>query len=146
MEYLFPSGKIMNTWVPFKTMAENIPLLYWHGNTMYTDVTDDAGNNVSGLLTSMTAYPAKADLICCHFDIYGSDLSSLKRHLVAHIQTLKKKYNGPVFMYVSSDPWIDMESVKREVENLLHRFCILMNEEKESMKTSTRQIVFEKPL
>lgn len=102
--YLFPSGRIMNAWVPYKIMAENIPMLYWYGNTIYTDVTDDATNNVTGLLTSMTAYPGKADLICCRFDIYGSDMSSLKRHLLAQIQTLQKKYWGPAFIYVSFDP------------------------------------------
>lgn len=121
-------------------------MLYWYGNTIYTDVTDDATNNVTGLLTSMTAYPGKADLICCRFDIYGSDLSSLKRHLLAQIQTLQKKFCGPAFIYVSFDPEIDVKRVEQEIGHLLNQTQIQMNEERVLIEQSTREILFEKPL
>ena len=90
-EYLFPSGRIIVDYVPFKLLASNVKLMRAPNNftQMFSDVRLDDGKPV-GLLSIGTFYSAKNSTGLCIMELYGTDVSSLKSHVAVHLKRVSQ--------------------------------------------------------
>ena len=93
-DYVTPKGVMLVHWTPLKPLAENIPTIRGleDSTNIYSDLKPGP-DGCTGLLTCCTKYKAaresKLDYIFC-LDILGTDLSSLKMHLITHLNDMKK--------------------------------------------------------
>ena len=61
--------------------------------TIYTNVKVE-NDVVSGLLSCGTLYPCKEIDFHCTIEIFGTDKSSLKTHILNHLKIIKKNTSG----------------------------------------------------
>ena len=98
--HLFPEGRIIVDWVPFRLSSTNIPLLKGRKTVFYSDVTicraekvDALNENqtaetyqVQGLLSASSIFRVQHDLdISCNLDIFGTDFRSIYEHIMFHL-------------------------------------------------------------
>ena len=105
--YLFPHQRIMVDIVPYKLMESNIPLMndFSSGHTKaYTDVREENGG-IRGMLSFGTLFRAQKVSYVYGIEIYGTDVSSVQRHIVRHLSELQQSANGSVclMLFVQDD-------------------------------------------
>jgi hypothetical protein len=100
--YLFPEGRFLVDWVPFRLLTAYIPLLKGRDTVFYSDITsetarvDDLKNGhtgetgrIQGLLSASTIFKAHHDLdLSCNLDIFGLDFRSIENHIIFHLQRI----------------------------------------------------------
>ena len=83
--YLFPSKCILLDYVPFHAIKENVSLLNGRNVQFFSDV-EQSGNDVTGLLSAGSRYKCMNPPRSYTIDIFGSDESSIEKHLVFHMR------------------------------------------------------------
>ena len=102
-------------WTPLKTITENIPTIRGvEGSTnIYCDIISGP-DGCSGLLTCCTKYKAapgfQRDFNFC-LDIFGSDLTSLRKHVVRHLSDVKEASEGSVSLEVCLPDGVEWDGV-----------------------------------
>ncbi|XP_053404073.1 uncharacterized protein LOC123554430 isoform X2 [Mercenaria mercenaria] len=107
--YLFPEGRVILDWVPFRLLLANVPLFKGRNTVFYTDITtveterkreiNDEPTQlktkhaiphpVQGLLSASTVFKAHHDLdLSCNLDVFGTDFRSLRDHIIFHLQRI----------------------------------------------------------
>ena len=91
-------------WTPLKPMAENIPTIRGvAGSTnIYSDIKPGP-DGCTGLLTCCTKYedtPRSQIAIKFCLDVLGSDLTSLRKHVIKHLNNIKKESEGAACMEI----------------------------------------------
>ena len=93
-DYIAPRGIMLLHWTPLKPIVENISTIRGiEGSTnIYSDIKPGP-DRCTGLLTCCTKYKAaresQMDFKCC-LDIFGTDSSSLQKHVVKHFNDIKR--------------------------------------------------------
>ena len=93
-DYIAPKGIMLLHWTPLKPLEDNIPTIRGLGGstTIYSDINVVRGW-CTGLLSCCTKYRAasesKMDYKFC-VDIFGTDSSSLRKHMVKHFEDLRR--------------------------------------------------------
>lgn len=110
-QYLFPKNRLIVNWVPYRDIVTNIPLLRSGKRTrICSDVSIREDGQVKGLLSFSTTTEYKNPTFACVLDIYGTDTTKLKDHVVSHIlyaQDLTK--GGATTFVVFVKPTFDMD-------------------------------------
>ncbi|XP_045202043.2 uncharacterized protein LOC123555500 [Mercenaria mercenaria] len=106
--YLFPEGRVILDWVPFRFLQTNIPLLKGRNTVFISDVahavetksekenseTDThqetpVADNMQGLLSACTLIRTHHCFdVCCIVDMFGNDIRSLSDHIIVHLQRI----------------------------------------------------------
>ncbi|XP_045200508.2 histidine N-acetyltransferase-like [Mercenaria mercenaria] len=111
--YLFPEGRVIVEWVPFRFQETNIPLFKGRNTVFVSDVmlnktdtvqeTDKTAKHqendsnlpqnaseVQGLLSASTIYKEQNEIdLSCVLDIFGNDIGSLRNHIIWHLQRIE---------------------------------------------------------
>ena len=93
-DYIAPRGIMLLHWTPLKPLVENISTIRGiEGSTnIYSDIKPGP-DGCTGLLTCCTKYKAareeQVDFKFC-LDIFGTDSSSLQKHVVKHLNAIKR--------------------------------------------------------
>ena len=90
--YLFPEGRFILDYVPFKLIDKNFPFVTGpeEFRTMLSDVHFD-GSRCAGLLSCVTLFPCKELLFHCTVEIYGNDAFSVNKHVSEIIRLIRQK-------------------------------------------------------
>lgn len=115
--YLFPKDRIIVFWVPFRAMPCNSPVLLMHDSISYSDVYLDADNAPRGLLTVCTTYPCKNPSYVTHIDVFGTDISRLKGHLLVLLNILQAKYCSSMFFMIYVEPDLDTHKLSEILQD-----------------------------
>ncbi|XP_052796124.1 histidine N-acetyltransferase-like isoform X1 [Mya arenaria] len=89
--YLFPAGRVIIDWVPFRLLPENFPVLEsFEGNKcrIFSSMTPITPTN--GLVTINTMYKTSQLKYHCNIDIYGTKVDSLKDHMLQNLTQIKE--------------------------------------------------------
>lgn len=90
--YLFPDGRFILDYVPFKLMDQNFPFIT--GPREFRNIFSDVrfnGSHCAGLLSCVTVYPCKDLLFHCTVEIYGTDVSSIAKHISKIMKLIQQK-------------------------------------------------------
>ena len=142
-EYLFPSGRIVVDFVPFKLFASNVPLMRAPNNftQIFSDVRVDNGKP-TGLLSIGTLYSAKDSTGICITEIYGTDISSMKRHVAAHLKRVSYQVSIASNIVVLFDTHIP----RIEIDNIFSDFGVKRYTWRDPNKSFTDHFLFNKQL
>ena len=98
--YLFPYKRILVDMVPYKLMESNtirMKEISGEHTRVFSDVTDGYGE-ANGILSFGTLFKAQKVSYVYGIEIYGTDIDSIKKHIIKHMLALKKSTSGSVFM------------------------------------------------
>ena len=102
-DYIAPKGMMLLYWTPLKPLSENIPTIRGvEGSTnIYSDIKPGPdGGTSTGLLTCCTKYKATLGGSEMGFkfclDIFGTDLSSVRKHLIRHLNDIQRTSENTV--------------------------------------------------
>lgn len=145
--YLFPKDVIVCSWVPYKLMPSNLPHMRrpHDKKRIMSDVTVDADGSVRGLLSMSSTFQCVDPPYFTDLDINGTDLKSLKQHLLFHFEIIRKIAKGVVSLLVFIEPDLDREEFNKSLagqgleESVWH--CV-----GDSDRTYCEQFVFESEL
>lgn len=142
-KYLFPMDRIVISWLPFKPLTSNIPL-FWHKEVMFTDMklisTHCKSNGSGGLLTSFSFFPVSFEQYVLNIDIFGTDTSTIDRHVLAHLATFKRTIQtGTICLYICSEEGM---VIKEQVTDLLRRNGIhLLKKSKQASQMNRMNVI-----
>lgn len=107
-EYVFPFKRMVFAWFPYKLSLQNVPHLFEQGFVMYSDVESKGQreNNyeTNGLLSASSFLSVSRSLYALNIDVFGTDISTLDSHILAHLTHLKKEVrHGYVRLYLCSE-------------------------------------------
>lgn len=91
--YLFPQDRIIVDYLPCKLLTSNIPFMKGPGDsTSRVSDVSVSKDHCTGLLTCGTIYSCKENTILhCTLEFYGTDPSSINKHVVKHMSVAKHK-------------------------------------------------------
>ena len=94
-EYLFPENRTIADYVPLKLLESNIPLIKgpYEVTTVFSDVRC-TNCQCTGLLSFNTIYPVKWPSFHSTIEMFGTDETSLKKHIEQHLKLIKQKAEG----------------------------------------------------
>ena len=98
--YLFPYKRILVDMVPYKLMESNttrMQELSGEHTRVFSDVTD-GNDGTKGILSFGTLFKAQKVSYVYGIEIYGTDIDSIRKHIIKHMLALKKSTSGSVFM------------------------------------------------
>ncbi|XP_045215484.1 uncharacterized protein LOC123565760 [Mercenaria mercenaria] len=109
--HLFPKERIIVDWVPYRLTEANVSLLRWSGERtkVLSDISVDTDGMVSGLLTFSTIIPVKRPAYSCNFNIYGTDTTTLKDHVISHMRYIRGTAVGVISLLVLVEPGFNMQ-------------------------------------
>ncbi|KAL3854204.1 hypothetical protein ACJMK2_013482 [Sinanodonta woodiana] len=84
-KYLFPEDRIVINWIPYRLLPSNLALLECENTVCVSDV-QVCNRMVSGLLSIATFYTIRRPRYAYTLDLYGSDVSSVRHHLLYHLK------------------------------------------------------------
>ena len=99
--------------MPYKLLSSNVPLMRGPGDVtaIFSDVRID-NNQSAGLLSFGTLYQVNGrDKFRCTIEMYGTDVSSLKKHAVAHLKRIVQNANDVTSIGMFIDKTISTEIV-----------------------------------
>ena len=117
--YLFPKDRIIVDWVPYRAILANIPLFRWTPNRMkmLSDVSLSEEEQ-KGLLSICTTFATKDPPYASNMDIFGTDATSLKGHVVYHLRNIRQKTKGEVSLIVYVDKDFDMIELEHVIQSV----------------------------
>ncbi|KAK6183171.1 hypothetical protein SNE40_010700 [Patella caerulea] len=83
---LFPGERIIPNWHPYRLLPENIPLMM-EGSKFWGTKCSDQSKYTTLTVTEVYNLGERLVLKIC---VYGNDVIDIKRHVVKHIQNLKR--------------------------------------------------------
>ena len=98
--YLFPYNRILVDMVPYKLLNSNTTRMQeisGEHTRVFSDVTD-GNNGTKGILSFGTLFKAQKVSFVSGIEIYGTDIDSIRKHIIKHMLALKKSTSGSVFM------------------------------------------------
>jgi hypothetical protein len=118
--YLCRKNRFVVDWVPYRAIPANVPLFRWAPNRMkiVSDVSLSKEQRVKGLLTMCTTLATKDPPFASNIDVFGTDVSSLKSHVVYHLRHIRKETQGAVSLLVCVDEVFDMKGLDKVFESL----------------------------
>ena len=140
-DYISPSGRMIVDAVPYKMIQSNIQSIRGpkEFKSIYSDIKSDT-DKCTGLLSVGTVFPIPHPQYKYMLDIFGSDTSSLKTHIVKHLIRLKEKTKGITAMLVYVPDEFDLE----KVDVIFQEFGIVRRPHTGNPKLKSAQIyVFE---
>ena len=146
--YLFPKDRIIVDWVPYRAILANIPLFRWAPNRtkMLSDVSfSEEEHNVKGLLTICTTFATKDPPYASNMDIFGTDATSLKDHVVYHLRHIRQETKGGVSLLVYVDEDFDMIELDHVFQSVGLKKCDWIISTDPLIKY-TKQYLYEKYL
>lgn len=105
-KYLFPYKRMVFASFPYKIYMQNVPHLFEQENVLYSDVerSGEREDIRAGLLSASTFLSVSRSLCVLNIDVFGTDITTLDRHILAHLTHLKKTVNnGNVRLYLCSE-------------------------------------------
>lgn len=113
--YLFPKNRLIVNWVPYRDIATNVPLLRAGKRTMIcSDVFIREDGHVNGLLSFSTTSQCREHTFVCMLDIYGTDTTKLRDHVVSHIiYSRDLTRDGATTFMVFVEPTFDMDVLEK---------------------------------
>ncbi|KAL3854206.1 hypothetical protein ACJMK2_013484 [Sinanodonta woodiana] len=84
-KHLFPEDRIVINWIPYRLLPSNLSLLECENTVCASDV-QVCNRIVSGLLSIATFYTIRRPRYAYSLDLYGSDISSVRYHLLYHLK------------------------------------------------------------
>ena len=104
--YLFPHGRILVDYTPYKLLKTNV-LLMKQASSNHTEAFSDVrieNGSVRGSLSFGSVFKAQTVSYVYNIEIYGNDPVSVKLHIMKHLIMLKQKVNGSIcFMLVAQE-------------------------------------------
>ena len=96
--YLFPYKRILVDMVPYKLMESNtirMQEISGEHTRVFSDVTDGK-NGAKGILSFGTLFKAQKVSYVYGIEIYGTDIDSIRKHILKHVSALKENASGSV--------------------------------------------------
>ena len=96
--YLFPYKRILVDMVPYKLMESNtirMKDISVEHTRVFSDVTDGK-NGTKGILSFGTLFKAQKVSYVYGIEIYGTDIDSIRKHILKHVSALKENASGSV--------------------------------------------------
>ena len=145
-QYLFPYNRVIVDYIPFKLIKSNVPFMQGlHDNTViFSDVKNDS-NIFSGVLSFGTLLQTDDPSFLYSIDSYGTDSDSFKKHLIAHLNVIKKTVNKTTRVCL----FVDMRVPTEPFNQILSDYGItqrLLKDPESSSPRYTDHFVFEKNL
>ncbi|KAL3854453.1 hypothetical protein ACJMK2_013721 [Sinanodonta woodiana] len=109
-KYLFPEDRMIVEWVPYRLLSSNLALLDKKNTVCVSDVKVD-DEIVSGLLSIGTFYKASRPGYAYCLDLYGTDMSSVRDHLLSHLGCIAKMLDDIVYVLVFVDNRCEKEKL-----------------------------------
>ncbi|KAL3854434.1 hypothetical protein ACJMK2_013704 [Sinanodonta woodiana] len=109
-KYLFPEDRMIVEWVPYRLLSSNLALLDKKNTVCVSDVKVD-DEIVSGLLSIGTYYKASRPGYVYCLDLYGTDMSSVRDHLLSHLGCIAKMLDDIVYVLVFVDNRCEKEKL-----------------------------------
>ena len=111
--------------------------------TIYTNIKVES-NRVSGLLSCGTIYPCNGYAFHCTLEIFGTDKSSLEKHIVSHLGAIKKRAAGLSRIGL----YIDKQVSSEFIEDIFLRYGLKRTEDDRKFTNSeiAEIMLYEKKL
>jgi hypothetical protein len=118
--YLCREDRIVVDWVPYRPIPANVPLFRWAPNRMkiFSDISLSKAQKVNGLLTVSTTFASKDPPFASNLDIFGTDVSSLRSHVVYHLRHIRKETEGAVSLLVLAEDDFDMGELDKVFQSV----------------------------
>ncbi|XP_041361682.1 histidine N-acetyltransferase-like [Gigantopelta aegis] len=141
-KYLFPHNKIVVDWVPLKLLSTNISYILSSTSLALASLSSDClWNDVIYSLLTIGSYYMCSSCIAYQLDVFGSDVTYLRHHLMAHVQNIVRltanENCGTVWLEIYTNGDVDRSLIR----SVLCEFC-----RPQSINTTTIMHVLEKPL
>ncbi|XP_060603447.1 uncharacterized protein LOC132756396 [Ruditapes philippinarum] len=108
-QYFFRKDRIVVDLVPYRAIPANVPFLKAPNRMeIVSDVKISEVTKAKGLLTICTTYASQVPPFVCNLDVFGTDISSLKSHVVYHLRHIRKETIGSVCLLLYVDEVFDM--------------------------------------
>ena len=146
-QYLFPADRVIIDYLPCKLLNSN--LRFMKGPEDFTDIYTNVkveNSCVSGLLSCGTIYPCNGYDFHYTLEIFGTDTSSLKRHIVSHLEIIKKKAVGLSTIHLGL--YIDKCFSQEIVEDIFSSYGVKRTEAIRKLQNSEfeEMVLYEKKL
>ena len=120
-KYLVPNGRFCINVVPLKKDRNNTEYIIGHDDSTvtYYDVTVENGK-YRGLMSRGILYKTAASATFQHvyrLDILGSDMSSIRKHLVKHVLRIKQNTQGKTNFVICCSEDIDWSSLLTSIND-----------------------------
>ena len=140
-KYLFPHNTIVVDWVPLKLLPTNINYILSSTSLALASRSPNCSwNDVSYSLLTIGSYYMCFNCIAYQLDVYGTDVTQLHRHLLAHVENIvtltANETCETAWLEIYTDPDVD----RSEVRSALCEMCL-----PQTISTTTVMHVLEKP-
>lgn len=140
-KYLFPQDRMLISLMPYKPLLQNVHHLFGQDYVMYSDITNTGNREGVGLLTTSSYFPGSTFQCVLNIDVFGTDISTLDSHILAHLTHWKKEVNnGRVLLYLCSEE--DMPLQKR-VESMFQRHGVTLVKQSKQINRMERLHLLE---
>ena len=117
-DYLSPEGRLLVDAVPYRMIDANIPFMIQPEK--YTAIYSDLkvhGGGCSGLLSFGLVFPIRRPQFNYVLNIFGSDTSTLRTHIVKHLLRLKDRTKEVTALVVFVPKSFDLHEVDKVFED-----------------------------
>ncbi|KAL4217887.1 Hairy/enhancer-of-split with YRPW motif protein 1 [Mactra antiquata] len=118
--YLFPKERLICSWVPYKLHSSNFPHMRrpQENKRIFSDVTVDDDGRVTGLFSLSSTFQCIDPTYLTDLDIHGTDVTSLKNHVLSHFNFVRTIVNGVVSVLIFIEHGFDMVKLKKVLEEI----------------------------
>ncbi|KAL3854096.1 hypothetical protein ACJMK2_013375 [Sinanodonta woodiana] len=109
-KYLFPEDRIVINWIPYRLLPSNLALPECNNTVCASDV-QVCNRMVSGLLSIATFYTIRRPRYACTLDLYGSDVSSVRYHLIYHLKFIVNELKDLACLSIVVDKQLDKQKL-----------------------------------